>query len=508
MSIQDFGNRLQLLADRSIIERLVGEVQLRLHHPSPRELVPVTQDEQGSTYRYMSVFHDGEKYRMYYALGKVRYDEKGEKIKEPERICYAESCDGKVWEKPSLGLFEFRGSRENNIIWMEDEISRFGVSGFSVFKDENPACPEEHRYKAIAEAGPIGKRVLGCNGLLAFGSPDGIHWKMLAPHLIVTGGPGRGAFDTQNVAFWDGERGEYRLYRREVFNEGPLNIFRDVLTATSPDFLHWSEPQRLRYPGAIPDQLYTNNVIPYFRAPHLFIGFPVRYVERPWSDAIAALPERERRMEVIRQSGAEPGVEDPTGRCGHRGGTALTDALFMIGRDGVTFDRWDEAFIRPGLRTLNNWFYPDNFPAWGVVPTRPDIEGGAASELSFYVSEGGRRSSSNLCRRYTLRLDGFVSANASRAGGEIVTQPFRFKGDTLTVNFSASAAGHLRFELQDEKGSPVPGFELEQCIEVLGDDLERPVCWEGNDNLFALAGRVLKMRVQLVDADLYSFRFQ
>ena len=41
------------------------------------------------------------------------------KVKSPHRevYCYAESRDGIEWTRPHLGLVEFEGSKENNIIW-------------------------------------------------------------------------------------------------------------------------------------------------------------------------------------------------------------------------------------------------------------------------------------------------------------------------------------------------------------------------------------------------------
>lgn len=491
----------QLLADRSLVERFSGAASLRLHHPVPRELIPIA--DGGETYRYMTVFEENGLFRMYYGLIRIA----GKRINGPERICYAESTDGKTWTKPALDLIADPGNRHRNIVWMEDGDTRLGVGGFSPFRDDNPLCPPDQRYKAIAEAGPLAKKAFGCNGLVALASPDGLRWRLLEKRLIVSGGPGFSGYDSQNVAFWDSPRNEYRLYHRAVFREGPLNVFRDVLTATSADFLHWSPRQRLSYPGAIPEQLYTNNIRPYFRAPHLFLGFPARYVERSWGDAIAALPETERRKERIRINGAEPGVHDPTGGGGQRVGTSLTDTLFMISRDGLHFDRWDEAFIRPGLRTHNNWFYADNFQNWGLIQTAGSLED-SPPELSFYLTEGSRRHDSNLCRRYTLRMDGFASASAGRAGGELLTIPLPCSGDELLFNFSASAAGSVRVELQDAQGWPIPGFEAEHCVELLGDDLARPVCWEGSPDLAPFVGQLVKIRVLLNDVDLFSFRFR
>ena len=55
-------------------------------------------------------------------------------------------------------------------------------------------------------------------------------------------------------------------------------------------------------------------------------------------------------------------------------------------------------------------------------------------------------------RRYTYRIGGFVSAWAPLGGDEPITKPITFEGDKLSVNFSTSAAGSLRVEIQDAAG--------------------------------------------------------
>ncbi len=446
MPVIDIKSQRELFTDLSLVESTFGDLSFRLHNPIPREIVRGIEDEYNCPYRYMTVFEDGAIYRMYYALvDPARIN--GRDTKHPERICYTESVDGIEWTKPTLELFEYKGSTQNNIVWMENDRSRFGVGGFSPFKDTNPNCPPEHRYKAVAEAGPVGKAALGGNGLLAMSSPDGLRWSMLKTDFVVRPGNEWSGFDSQNLAFWDSEREEYRLYRRATFREEPLGTCRDILTYTSSDFLNWGEAQRLQYPDALPEQLYTNNIIPYFRAPHLFVGFPARYVQRAWSESFEDLPEPERRKDLIRKNGAEPGDDNPTTAGGQRIGTSLTDTLFMSSRDGASFNRWPEAFIRPGLRTKNNWFYPDNYQAWGMLTTASEIED-APDELSFYASEGCRREGmSNNCRRYSLRMDGFVSAHVNVKGGQLTTHPITFSGSDLYLNFSASAAGSIKIEV-------------------------------------------------------------
>jgi hypothetical protein len=110
---------------------------------------------------------------------------------------------------------------------------------------------------------------------------------------------------------------------------------RAIRTATSKDFLHWENQQDLSYIDSPGEALYTNQVKPYHRAPHVLIGFPTRYVERGWSESMRRLPEREHR--------------EWRSKASDRYGMAITEGLFMASRDGVKFKRWNEAFLPPGI---------------------------------------------------------------------------------------------------------------------------------------------------------------
>ena len=178
----------------------------------------------------------------------------------------------------------------------------------------------------------------------------------------------------------------------------------------------------------------------------------------------------------------------------------------MASRDRIHFHRWPEAFIRPGLRPVDNWVYGDNNQNWGLVETRSHIEG-APNEISIYATEGYWTGDSLNLRRYTLRLDGFVAVSAPMSGGEIITRPIRFQGERLMLNFSSSAAGSLRVEIQDADGTPVEGYRLEDCSPTFGDELEREVYWKSGPDVGELAGRDVRLRFVLKDADLFAFRF-
>ena len=115
---------------------------------------------------------------------------------------------------------------------------------------------------------------------------------------------------------------------------------------------------------------------------------------------------------------------------------------------------------------------------------------------------------SSALRRYVLRMDGFVSVSASMACGELVTKPLIFSGNRLIINFSTSAAGEVKVEIQNSAGNPLPGYTQEECPALFGDAIERLVVWKKGNDLAALAGRAVRLRFILKDADLYSIRFK
>ncbi|GIT29987.1 MAG: hypothetical protein Ct9H300mP1_20330 [Planctomycetaceae bacterium] len=120
--------------------------------------------------------------------------------------------------------------------------------------------------------------------------------------------------------------------------------------------------------------MYTNQVSPYHRAPHILVGFPMRYVERGWSPSMRALPER-----AHREMRAESHI---------RYGTGLTEAQVMASRDGVHFKRWNDPFIPPGPERPDTWNYSHLGMATQPVETASDLPG-ADRELSVY-GKGGR----------------------------------------------------------------------------------------------------------------------
>lgn len=440
---ENIGSRLEPLVDDYLLEKMTGSAKLVVQQPEPQEVV-LTADKpwEGNTSAYYTLVDDTDengsgKYRLYYRGS--HWDEKAKKGAHPEVTCYAESTDGIHFTKPELGLFEFEGSKANNIIWTGE-----GTHCFTPFKDNNPKCSPDARFKAVTA-------LPGRAGLLPLKSADGIHWSPMADKPVIT----QGAFDSQNLAFWDEHIGKYRGYHRM------FRTVRDIMTETSDDFLHWTEPQFLDYPDATPEHLYTNTIRNYPGAPHILIGFPTRF-----------LPAKEQ-----------------------------TEPTFMVSRDGQTFRRYADAVI-PTTAPANRDGNRSNYMAWGLVNLKHERAG-----FSVYAKEAYYTGSGSRLRRFTYRQDGLVALTAGAEGGEAVTRPITFTGKKLLLNYAAKPGGSVQVELQNADGKPLGFYTAENAV-ISGDFLRKQVAWGDQSSVESLAGQPVRLRFVLKDAQVFSFRFE
>jgi hypothetical protein len=431
----EIGSRLELFLDRALIDSLHG-LELNMHTPQPAPPSPAAFKGH-----YATVIQDGELFRAYYRSYVAGYSGPYDEGNPGEITCYAQSRDGRHWAFPQLDLYGVGGPHGSNVILAGEAPCSHN---FSPFLDTRPDVRPDERFKALA-----GVWLGGKGGLFAFVSRDGIRWQRLGKRPAITST--RRAFDSQNVAFWSEPESCYACYYRTW--DTPHGQLRTITRVTSPDFVHWSLPVPMQ-PNIPGEHLYTSSTHPYFRAPHIYLALPTRFV-----------PERE----------------------------GITDILLMTSRGGDRYDRlFMEAFIRPGLDP-EQWGNRATYAAQGVVPT-------GRGELSIYLAPGGRR--------YVLRTDGFVSVHAGHAGGEMVTKPFTFTGSELAINYSTSAAGSVRVEIQSTAGEPLPGYGLGDCLTLYGDEIEGVVKWRRGSDLRALSRRPVRLRYLLQDADLYSMRFR
>ena len=458
----ELGARRELFVDYFLIDKLDG-LELRLHRPRPAGVVlKLDRPWEGIHSGYFTVLLDEGKYKMYYR-GRPERSARDGTPEAREVTCYAQSVDGKRWTRPNLGLFEVDGTRDNNVV-----MAYAGpvTHNFAPFVDKKPGVPPSERYKAVG-----GTRR---TGLIAFVSSDGLRWKKLRDQPIITAG----AFDSQNNVFWSESEQRYVCFFR-TFKHGVRWISR----TTSEDFLAWTPPIDMDFGDAPNEHLYTNQTEPYFRAPHIYVGTAARFMKG--------------RRALTPEQGKKIGLDDPQNSA--RLGEAISDAVLLTSRGGGRYERtFLESLVRPG-NDLRNWAARSNYPARGVVPT-------GEGEMSLYVQRRYGQPSTHI-ERLTLRTDGFASLHAPYEGGEMITKPLKFSGGRLMLNYATSAAGAVRVEIQDQTGKPIPGFALDDCPEIVGDEIERVVVWKTGSGLGKLAGRTVRLRVQMKDADLYSLRF-
>ena len=463
--VLDIGSRRELFVDHFLIDQ-AKDVELVLHHP--RDEGPVLNFDnawEGLFCGYCTVIKDGDLYRLYYR-GKPVAGKDGD---ENESTCYAESKDGIHWARPELSQFTILGHKNNNVVLAN--AAPF-THNFSPMLDTRPDVSADRRFKALAGT-------MAGGGLVAWVSGDGIQWEKLQERPVIPKEmvPFRYMFDSQNVAFWSQEEKRYLCYFR-VF-EGKI---RRICRSESDDFIHWSKPKLMEYQHggeqAPIEHLYTNQTHAYFRAPHIYVSTAARF-----------MPGRQVLTEAqAKEINVNPGYFKDT-----------SDSIFMTTRGGAVYDRtFLSSFIRPGIGA-KNWVSRTNYPALNVVQTGP-------AEMSVYTNQDYAQPSAHL-RRYSLRLDGFASVHADYAGGEFVTKPLKFSGKELAINFSTSAAGGLKIEIQDEGGKAMPGFALKDAREQIGNEIDRVISWNAGSDVSSLAGKPVRLRFVMKDADIFALKF-
>jgi hypothetical protein len=454
----DIAGRRELFVDDFLIQELRG-TSLVLQTPAPAPLSAGAFADAG----YATVVKDGPFYHAWYRAYAPDYllSEASAFDGNPGEIsAYMRSADGVDWVKPDLGIYPLGGSpAQNAVLAHQPPFSH----NFSPMLDARPGVPGAERFKALAGVHGQAEAALatGRAGLHAFASPDGLHWRRMQEDAAISSDSF--AFDSQNVSFWSECEGCYVCYYRAWLFEEAGNFaraLRSINRRTSPDYRHWSAEEVLD-PNEPGEHLYTSQTSPYFRAPHLYIALPTRF-----------MPDL----------------------------GASTDILFMTSRPiqrGPRFDRtFRGAFIRPGLDPAR-WGNRSNYAALNVVPT-------GEGEMSIYLSSNSVKQQG---RRLVLRTDGFASVRAGWEGGGMLTRPLLFAGCQLELNYATSAAGSLRVEIQDADGVPLPGYRAADCTPLIGDRIAQIVRWGEISDVSALAGQPVRLRFLLREADLFALCF-
>lgn len=456
-NVIDVGDRTQLFIDRLFIE-ISNNIALHVVPPVKTNERTLVSDQpwEDATLNWFGVMDDGGKYRMWYEC----YDVEGWPSADDTSFCYAESVDGIHWNKPSLGLFSYHGSSENNILFRQigPEGARSRAHGVGVFKDMN-ATPDE-RYKAVSQGTFTGLdppyRVAGMS------SPDGLHWTRLPRPICDV------FADSQYSGFWDAKAGHYVLYGR-VSGHG-----RAIGRAASPAFGHF-EPLGLVFQTDDLDppdsDLYNPAALKYPYADRVYLMFPSLY--RHAADTL--------------------------------------DIHLAVSRDGIRW-AWPERgkpFVALGV--AGEFDGGSLYMAQGMLRSGDEIwqfySGSPLKHNEVDLDALAKPENRRVYSRVISRMDRLVSVDADEEGGGFTTPPLTFRGATLHLNVTTGTAGEVRVALLNVDGESIGGCTLEACIPITGDHLDTTVSWRGGVAIDDVAGQPVKLVVEMKDARLFGFRF-
>jgi hypothetical protein len=370
-------------------------------------------------------------------------------------LCYAESDDGLHWRKPALGLVEFQGSKDNNIITADSYFL-----GGQIFPD--PAAPADERYKMaknmdIRQFEPRAKGRVVMGGAI---SPDGLHWQKLPEPLWHEtfnndGGP---------AIYRDEQSGKYVMFMRANYPRR-----RSIARAETDDFLHWPQPTLILTPGPDDDpavDFYDNTYVRYPGTTNGHLMLVANF---------------------------------------HRG-TSLVDTRLASSMDGAGWNwlsprtvvklgprgAWDGGmlFAVPNMICL-----PDGRVAVAYV-------GNSEGHEEYWRAKFERGRTRQQGCAWAIWEDGRIAGIAADQGGEFTTLPFRASGEPIELNARTGFAGSVQVDVLIDREED---HAVLRSPELTGDLRWQPLAWE-QGSLSALAGKTIRLRFHLYNAKVFGVR--
>ncbi len=396
---------------------------------------------------------------------------------------YAESDDGIHWRKPKLGLIEYRGSKDNNLILTgrraaeQTDGALTNFDGYTILRDDREANPDR-RYKMIA------------------------HW--------------------ESVHFWDNHAVSGSLGRPQAFIDRCAAARGEYITY-SPDGLRWEQPlERLdSLPTAGGDRLL---VVPDYRHQRwmaytrsggwAYPAFSYSGDLRQWSPAE---PARQITPGDVQAPAIECmipfnyGNQDlgfPCGMDKPKGVFTVMLASRQEQREWTWVDQ-RETFIPYGS--------PGSYNATGAVPlhNEPFLVG---DETLIFFNAFSRQQAqpcpygSRSIGAAKLRRDGFAGLAAAdeHAEGQLTMKPITQTGDRLSLNVERRGGdGSVTVALLDEQGNEFPGYGFTDCIPVMDDAVRAPVTWKSGTSLKRLTGQTVQVAMRIRGrAIVYAVAFE
>jgi hypothetical protein len=459
-----------LFLDPAMVDLGPG-VALRVNPPTEGELV-LKGDKPWENFWlpfYSTVRDENGKLRMWYNC---------RDLDGRTNVAYAESTDGVHWTKPELGLVDYHGSKANNLVGI-------GNLEGAVFTDPNAEPAQRYAYlTSMHKAG----------GVFRFTSPDGLRWQRDPQPFIPF------ECDSQNVVFWDAPHNKYAFYFRGWGPKGPRDNRRKVVEFDAATLAHPLDLRPARSPyhengdkdrqpwidteaptALVCDEqdpagtdIYTNAIQPYPLDPRWYVGFPAFFRHFPKSPQPIA--------------------------------DGWTEVQFVGSSDGAHWQRYDRVpYVGPGLPGPFSGAMV--FIGTGLVVRGDEIwQYGTRYRTTHGDIPSKRTQTDGAIYRFVQRVDGFVSADFTAAGGTCRIPKVTIDGARLAVNLDAGAIGQLRVGLSTADG-PIPGFAAADCEVVHLNDTHALVAWKGGADLSGMAGREVTVEFAGSRTKLYSFYF-
>lgn len=405
------------------------------------------------------IYDEREKiYRCYYTLftkdqssASTPLEERRDHVYSPSSrritsLCYAESRDGIHFDKPNLGLVEFQGNRNNNILMDY-------AHGTGVFLDPEEKDPKK-RYKLVTKI-----EYNELKNYMAVGfSEDGIHFGDLIPWPEFNP-----AADCHNFPFRDPVTGKYYVITR-IWKNG----VRVSAICESRDFIHWSEPEEILRGNGFEDQIYS---MPVFRYGDLYLGLASVY---------------------------------------HEGNTMAPnfDTVDVELEFATDLKHWDSAAPGQKLIARGKGAYPDgDFDCGCIYASAPvEIDG---KLWVYYMGGNGRHTGfreTSLARGY-LEKDRFAYYEAGDEESEalLTTSHFVIYGGTLSLLADIEEDGWVSVALGTKNGGVYEGYEADHCILKQGEDGYYHISFKDR-KISDLAAKPVSMHIHFKKARIYAVR--
>jgi len=419
---------------------------------------------------YGSIIRVEGKFRLWYvAVGDDRLDP-DQPRSSPWRVAYAESDDGVHWVKPNLGLVEYNGNRNNNLVSL---APRIGVLNLKVLYDPDDPDPAQ-RYKMGTHVWfPKNDRRLGA--LAPYVSSDGLTWKLLIDSEPVGNElpekdlvlPGLHIEPVGGMYKWKGlfhTSGQNAIMATRPYHGRVVRGF------ISRDFKNWSqgsaigfvrEPQHtLLGPGRSREGEQTHEGISVWHRNNLLVGLSgMWHGAKEWSDVTIDLGL------VVSNDGVH--FREP----------AHEHVFLKRGKDGA----WDQGGLLQGQGFENvgdqTYLYYGAWDPrhWQKSPPRGGIG----------IATLPRDRFADLV--VDTRTQGPGDYQMPTTVSEFLTAPVAITGDG-SHRFYLNAAGlhdeaFLKIELLNELGDPLPLYSGKNAAVVKSPGFQTPIQWKAQTNL-------------------------